>query len=236
MSHDTHTTDRRTYLKTTGAAALGAAGLTSLSGCLGGATGTLATYVTDQPGDIADFESCVVTIAGVRLGPADIEGEEDDGGDGADNAGDGADDGTETEADGTETEAASTEAEGREYVEFDEPQDADLVELADGSTQLMGETELEPGEHGYLQLDVTGVDATLEDGSDAEVDTPGNAPLKFDRSFEVREDTRTEFTADFTPVQQGGSGGYLLRPVADGVEVRYVEVDGEATPSPTPES
>jgi hypothetical protein len=35
------------------------------------ATGTLATQVTDQPGDIADFESCIVTIEGIWLKPID---------------------------------------------------------------------------------------------------------------------------------------------------------------------
>ena len=66
--------DRRTYLRATGAAALGAAGL---AGCVGRATGTLATQVTDQPADIADFESLVVTVDGFWLGPEGAEPEED---------------------------------------------------------------------------------------------------------------------------------------------------------------
>jgi len=58
--------DRRSYLQATGAAALGTVGL---AGCVGRATGTLATHVTDQPADIGDFESLIVTIEGVWLGP-----------------------------------------------------------------------------------------------------------------------------------------------------------------------
>ena len=61
--------NRRTYLKAAGIAATGTVGL---AGCAGtaSATGTLATQVTDQPGDIADFESCVVTIQGIWVKPS----------------------------------------------------------------------------------------------------------------------------------------------------------------------
>nr|WP_243838026.1 hypothetical protein [Halobacterium sp. R2-5] len=57
---------RRDYLRAAGA--VGLAGAAGLSGCLGGgesSTGTLATSVKDAPGDISDFESCVVTIDGI---------------------------------------------------------------------------------------------------------------------------------------------------------------------------
>ena len=64
-------------------------------------------------------------------------------------------------------------------------------------------------------------------GGEAEVDTPGNAPLKFDESFEVRAETRTVFTADFTPVKRGQQDSYILKPVAEGVEVEY-DSEGES--------
>jgi hypothetical protein len=64
----------------------------------GNDSGILATRVTDQPGDIDDFESCVVTITAIRLKPAEDDGEGTE------------DDGT---ADGTETpEETPTESEG----------------------------------------------------------------------------------------------------------------------------
>jgi hypothetical protein len=113
--------DRRTYLRATTAAVAGAIGLT---GCLGlgdgggggggDETGTLATRVTDDPGDIEDFESCVVTIVGYWLGPApDGEGtveattESDDGTaeDGGTTVG-----GESTDADDGETNGTATEA------------------------------------------------------------------------------------------------------------------------------
>jgi len=212
---------RRTYLQATGAAALGAAGL---AGCVGRATGTLATRVTDQPADIGDFESLVVTVQGIWLGPEGAEigadGNEtgDDGGDDA-NATDGDD------ADGNETDGGDgDEPAGREYHEFDESQEADLVQLQNGETQLIDERELSVGTYQFLQLDVTNVDGTLEGGDEADVDLPGNAPLTFNEAFELRENTRTSFTADFAPVRRG-NGSYLLRPVPRGVEVSYGGTD-----------
>ncbi|QIO22618.1 DUF4382 domain-containing protein [Haloarcula sp. JP-L23] len=181
--------DRRTYLSGTGT--LLATGL--LAGCSGGgtATGTLATSVSDQPGDIGDFESCIVTMAGLWVKPASEE-------------------------------TTTGEGKDREYVEFDEPQEADLTELQGEKSQLVGEESVETGEYEFLQLDVTGIEGTLSDGSDANVTTPGEAPLKFNQSFEIREDERTHFVADFTPVKKGNTG-YIIQPVASETEVRYTE-------------
>lgn len=191
MTNNNTNINRRTYIAATGAATAGMAGL---AGCLGDdATGTLATHVTDQPGDIGDFESCVVTIVGMWLGPED--GDEED----------------EEPAD-------------REYYEYDDSQQADLVELQGENTRLVDERELDVATYEFMQLDINGVDATLEDGSEATVEVPGEAPLTFNQSFEIREETRTVFTADFTPVQRGQAGGYVLQPVAQGTTVEYEEV------------
>lgn len=183
-------TTRRTYLRAVGSVPL----LGAVAGCLGGAaTGTLATRVTDQPGDIADFDSCRVTVVGMWLGPADAAAGDEEG----------------------------EEPSGREYHEFEEPQTADLVELQKGETTLVDERDLEPAAFEFLQLDVDGVDATLADGSEGTVETPGEAPLTFDETFEVREGTRTMFTADFTPVKRGQTGTYVLQPVPQGITVEY---------------
>lgn len=183
--------DRRTYLTATGAAT---AGLIGLAGCIGeDSTGTLATQVTDQPGDIADFESCVVTIVGMWFGPEDAELGDEEG---------------ETPAD-------------REYHEYDEPQTADLVELQGENVRLVDERELDVSTYEFLQLDTDGVDATLEDGSSATVEVPGEAPITFPQRFDVREGTRTVFTADFTPVKRGRTGSYVLQPVPEGITVDY---------------
>lgn len=248
--------DRRTYVKALGTLPL----VGVLAGCSSGSDaemGTLSTHVTDQPGDISDFESCVVTIAGMWIGPQGSESDDEEDADAED--GDGTDDPdedtntsttdvetfqtdgdanqTDGEANQTDGEANETDEEdeaededdgGREYHEFDEAQTADLVQLQDGNTQLVDERDLETGEYAYLQLDIDGVDATLADGSDATVEVPGNAPLKFNKSFEIRADTTTSFTGDFTPVKRGRSGGYLLQPVAKGIEVTYEESEEES--------
>ncbi|MXR52179.1 DUF4382 domain-containing protein [Halovenus sp. WSH3] len=212
--------DRRTYL-----AGLGAAGIAGLAGCSRGGvaaqTGTLATRVTDQPGDIADFESCVVTIVGVWLGPPS-----ETNSDGTAN---------ETDSGGTDDGDGGEDGE-REYLEFDEPQEADLVDLQGENTQLVDERELPTGEHSYLQLDTDGVEATLDSGESATVEVPGNAPLKFNEPFEIRANTRTVFTADFTPVKRGQSGSYNLQPVASGVTVEYEEIEAESDGNETESS
>lgn len=211
--------DRREYLKLAGGAVAGST--VGLSGCLGGSdgesggTGTLGTQITDQPGDIADFESCVVTIQGIWIKPSDEESSTDGGDETTD---DGTDDGNETD---DQDEEDVDQGEGRQYHEFDEPQEADLVDLQGENTQLIDERELAVREYEYLQLDVTGVEGTLSEGGDATVSTPGNAPLQFNERFEIRQDQKTTFVGDFTPVRQGQRNRYILQPVSKGTRVVY---------------
>ena len=224
--------NRRQYLKALGA--VGAAATVGLAGCAGeaSATGTLATAVTDQPGDIADFESCVVTIQGIWLRPAAEDGTGTDG-NGSDDS-DGSDSGAGSDSDGVQTQESEDvdQSDDREYHEFDEPQEADLVQLQDGNTKLVDDREVEVGSYEFLQLDVSGVEGTLEGGGEPQVDTPGNAPLQFKQAFEVRENQRTRFVADFTPVKRGRTDRYLLQPVATNTEVSY-EAETTATPEGT---
>ena len=196
--------------------AVGAASTVGLAGCTGdaaAATGTLATRVTDQPGDIADFESCIVTIEGIWLKPvADDETDSATVTDGEDGVAE-------------QDEGDVDESDAREYHEFDEAQEADLVQLQNGNTDLVDERDVAAEEYAFLQLDVSDVAGTLADGGEAEVDTPGNAPLQFKQRFEVREGQRTIFTGDFTPVKRGQTNRYLLQPVASGTEVSYEAVE-----------
>lgn len=129
--------DRRTYLVGTAMA-----GTTGFAGCLGGSeTGTLSTQVTDQPGYIADFESCVVTIVGMWLGPEGAEAGDEEG----------------------------EEPTDRDYHEYDEPQEADLLDLQEDNTQPVDESELELATYQFLQLDVDSIDAMLERRSRAKI-------------------------------------------------------------------
>jgi hypothetical protein len=184
-------------------AAAGAAAGTALAGCLGGTTGTLATRITEQSGDIDDFESCVVTVSELRV-MAGTAGA-----------------GTATESGQTaQTEIPTVEGEQAYEVANAE---IDLVQLRSGNTALIDERELETGDYQYLKLLVSNVDATLGDGTGADVQTPNGAPLKFDAPFEIRENTRTVFAANFAPVKRDQRDGYVLRPVADAVGVSYGE-------------
>jgi len=57
---------RGDYLVATGGVVAG----TAPAGCTAGSTGMLATRVTDQPGDVSDFEFCVGTITELQFKPA----------------------------------------------------------------------------------------------------------------------------------------------------------------------
>lgn len=184
--------DRREYLQS--AVGIAAASTLPLAGCTGSSTGTLATHVSDQPGDIGDFESCIVTVSEVRIKPV----------------------------------------EGDAITKSVDDVEADLVKLQGDKQQLIDESELEAGEFTYVHLNISSVDATLENGDEANVDTAGNAGLKFETftvdgeqsdTFEIRSEETTSFTADFMPVKQGQSGGYVLKPVADKVTVVYGNVE-----------
>ncbi|MFA9425516.1 DUF4382 domain-containing protein [Natronorubrum sp. A-ect3] len=209
--------------------------------------GTLSTSITDQPNDIDHFESLNVTIQGVWIKPtetADEDAEDDDTEDQDTEGNETEDDDTEdqdTEGNETEddteeqdTEDSETEVDededededvdqgsGRYYIEFDEPQTADLVELQGDNTQLIDETEVEVGDYQFLQLDVSDTVGTLKESDDEpDVETPGNAPLQFKQSFEIRAEETTRFIADFAPFQTG-QGKYIIRPVATGTQVLY---------------
>lgn len=153
------------------------AGCTGLGG---GSTSSFETLVSDQPGDIADFETLELTLTELR--PKPVNGEE-------------------------------------QTVDIEDTT-VDLTQLVGEGAESLGTTELETGDYEYLKVTVGAVPtATLSDGGEAEVTTPGDAPLKFNAGFPVCADGETTFTADFTPVKQGQTNRYVLQPVADEVTV-----------------
>ncbi len=152
-----------------------------LAGCgSSGETGTLSTSVSDQPGDIGDFDSLLIQINGIRVKPED-----------------------------------------EDLRQLDADAEVDLTELVGEASALVNESELETGAFEFLQLEADATEATLTDGSSAEVMLPGDAPLKFNEAFEIRTGQTTAFLADFTPVKQGQTDRYVLQPVADEVQVSY---------------
>lgn len=173
---------RRTYLR--GLATVPVVGV--LAGCSGGNdTGTLATHVSDQPGDIGDFETLLVHVNGIRVKPKN-----------------------------------------EELRRFDVDGTVDLTDLTGEASELIDETDLDTGTYEFLQLDADVTEATLSGSGSATVEVPGEAPLKFEAEFEIREGQTTTFIADFTPVKQGQTGRYVLQPVATEVEVIYQTASG----------
>lgn len=148
----------------------------------------------------------------------------------------GSSDSTEASDDGSDQESSDDDSEGeasddRIVIELDEPAEFDLVKLQGDAQAFINEEMLDVGEYSQIKLRVTDeVDAVLNDGSQAEVVTPGNAPLMFKQDFEIRADTRTEFTADFAPHKRGGNG-YILRPVAAETTVSYTEIESSESDS-----
>lgn len=66
-------TNRRTFVKALGAIPI----VGATAGCLGGGdSGVLATHVSDQPGDVADFDTLLIQINGIRVKPQDGDLEE----------------------------------------------------------------------------------------------------------------------------------------------------------------
>lgn len=168
--------NRRQFAKVTSGVVFG--GL--LAGCTGSNMGTLATHVSDQPGDIRDFERLLIQINGVRVKPEDAD-----------------------------------------VVDLDADAEVDLTELTGEASELVDESELEAGSYEFLMLEAEATDAVLSEGGSAEVSLPGDAPLKFNEPFDIREGQTTTFIADFTPVKQGQTNRYVLKPVADEVQVIY---------------
>ncbi|WP_348613582.1 DUF4382 domain-containing protein [Halobaculum rarum] len=133
----------------------------------------------------------------------------------------------------TVSEVRIQPADGELITESVDDVTADLTKLQGDKQKLVAQSELEPGDYEHVHLGISNVEGTLSDGSEASVDTAGEAGLKFQtfvvdgeesETFEIRADETASFTADFTPVKQGGSGSYLLRPVADEVTVTYEDV------------
>lgn len=136
--------------------------------------------MSDQPGDISDFETLIVQISGIRVEPQDAD-----------------------------------------LKQLDADTEVDLTELTGNASALVGETELEASTYEFLMLEAEATDAVLKQGGSANVMVPGDAPLKFNKQFEIRSGQTTTFIADFTPVKQGRTNRYVLKPVADEVQVIY---------------
>lgn len=150
----------------------------------------------------------------------DEEGHEDDEG-AAEDEDDEADEDDGDESDGAEDTAGSPIT-----IDVDDAK-VDLVRVQGERQAFIDETELDVGTYSHMQLTISDdVEAVLADDVDhdnATVETAGNAPLQFNKEFEVRADDHTMFVADFAPHTRGqnNSQGYILRPVPSEIRVLY---------------
>ena len=225
---DSNSIGRRTYLLT--ASGIAAAGTIGLAGCLDGGTargdgtdngdeddeletGTLATMVASSVDHVDDFERCTVTVEGLWVKPL-VDSEDDESGDGDDETG---------ESNTGDADPAVDTSDDRDYHEFDDPHEIDLVPLVDGETEALEAIDLEIDEYAFLQLDVGGVAAEI-DGEDVTV-VVSEDPLQFDAAFEIRAEETTTVVAALAPVYDDEGDEYRLAVLADDVEIEYE--DGE---------
>lgn len=208
--------------------------------------GMLSTAVSDQPADIEDFETLEVTINEIWVYPQGAGSETDETDSGTDSPTDNhttTDESTSTDSNST----APTETETPDNDDESEDEEdniiridaggavADLVQLQGDAQKVISSEFLPLGTYEQIKLFVSDdVNAVLNDGSQADVMTPGNAPLQFKQTFDVRENTRTTFTADFAPVKRGPNG-YVLKPVATETKVAYSPIEN-STPQPSDEA
>lgn len=143
------------------------------AGCLGGSTGSLAVFMSDEPNDIGDFSALVVEVERVvvRL-----------------KASDGA---NETEEDGGNSRTFTPDE--REF---------DLTELVGPNETRLLDARLDVGTYQRMDIYISSALGTLRDGTNVTVDVPSGRVF-LNKAFEIAEDQETEFVFDVTVVKRG---------------------------------
>lgn len=164
-----------------------------------GEPGTLRVFMTDAP---AHYESVMIDIREIRIHKdADAEMEEESDSD-SDNNGD--------EENGDD---------GEWIIISDEPQKVDLLQLTNGITEFLGETELEAGTYSQMRLILGNENEITVDGLTRKLTTPSaqQSGLKLNINAEVESNAvytlLLDFDASRSIVKAGNSGKYLLKPV-----------------------
>ena len=169
------------------------------AGCLGGASGTLAVLVSDEPNDIGDFTSLVVKVDHITLkttGSDDPNATEEEGDTHLDGAG------------ASESFALTT------------------LQGSNETTLFRGDVPV--GTYKRMDIFVSEAKGTLAaDGSVVDVAVPSGR-LFLKQTFTVEEGATTEFLFDIT-VHRLGNGEYQLKPNAteSGVKDGGAAADGK---------
>ena len=105
----------------------------------------------------------------------------------------------------------------------------DLTRLDGANSSLVGQYELESGDYEKVFLSVGGIDGTLTNGDSAKVKLPSDR-LQLTQNFTVGDGEDVDFVYDIMVTKAGGSGKYVIRPVASesGTDVEINEVDASA--------
>jgi len=159
--------------------------------------GTMRVFLTDAP---ADYESVVIDIREIRIHKnADAEMEDESDSD-SDNNGEENDD-------------------GEWIIISDEPRKVDLLQLTNGITEFLGETELEAGTYSQMRLILGDENEITVDGVTRKLTTPSaqQSGLKLNIQAEVESNAvytlLLDFDASRSIVKAGNSGKFLLKPV-----------------------
>lgn len=136
---------------------------------------------------------------------------------------------------------ADISAEGEGWVSLSgvQPGIYDLLELTGGVTQMLANSELEPGTLGQIRL-ILGSDNTLvlNDGTEVALATPSaqQSGLKLQVNQELEAGKEYDYLLDFdvdqSIVKAGNSGNYILKPVIRLVNIEATgTIKGEVQPS-----
>jgi len=203
----------------------GADGGTDTGGTAGGGTGTVEFYVSDQPTAIGEFQHLNVTITKIGFARADADrGEDTDDQSSNDTTATPATATPTPTPTGNDTDAGADgdDADADEDDESDEragwvtrdvdSRTVDLTRLQGDNATLVGTPEIPAGEYATVFVHVESVDATLQDGTAANVKLPSGR-LKLTRGFTLEPNGTVAFVYDISVVKAGNSGKYILKPV-----------------------
>ena len=166
-------------------------------------SGTVRMYLSDERNAIDRFEYLNVTVTAVSFRSAEAETEAD----------------ASADANGNATANASADAEAEAEAAADwhtyevDERTVDLTRLQGENATGLGNLSVPEGEYAAVRLEVSEVEGTLESGERVNVKLPSGG-LVVDEAFAVGAGAETDFVFDATVFEAGGSGEYILKPVA----------------------
>jgi len=128
-----------------------------------------------------------------------------------------------------EVESESDDDGETEWVERDvDDRSVDLTELQGANATALGNLSVPEGDYEKVFVHVDEVNGTLKTGEEVNVKLPSQK-LQLNEEFTVGSEQNVDFVFDITVFEAGGSGKFILKPVASesGTDVPIVDVDEE---------